>query len=62
MLLNFYEIQHTMIGFLNQKIDNLKIQNYYQNLYELLKDYNNSDVQSALKILVSYLRCDVFFY
>ncbi len=41
----------------NQKIqmtDYLKIQNNYQNLYELLKDYNNSDVQ---QLLVSYLQC-----
>ena len=38
----------------NQKIeitDYLKIQNNYQNLYELLKDYNNSDVQPAVEAI-----------
>ena len=31
--------------------DYLKIQNNYQNLYELLKDYNNSDVQPAVEAI-----------
>ena len=38
----------------NQKIEiteYLKIQNNYQNLYELLKDYNNSDVQPAVEAI-----------
>jgi hypothetical protein len=29
----------------------LKIQNNYQNLYELLKDYNNPDVQPAVEAI-----------
>lgn len=29
----------------------MKIQNNYQNLYELLKDYNNSDVEPAVKAI-----------
>ena len=29
----------------------LKIQNNYQNLYELLKDYNSSDVQPAVEAI-----------
>jgi G:T-mismatch repair DNA endonuclease (very short patch repair protein) len=38
----------------NQKIeitDYLKIQDNYRNLYELLKDYNNSDVQPAVEAI-----------
>ena len=38
----------------NQKIEisnYLKIQNNYQNLYELLKDYNNFDVQPAVEAI-----------
>ena len=38
----------------NQKIEITeysKIQNNYENLYELLKDYNNSDVQPAVEAI-----------
>jgi hypothetical protein len=52
----------------NQKIeiiDYLKIQDNYRNLYELLRDYNNSDVQPAveaigkLSAMFSFLNLDV---